>query len=104
MKFQLTYLLKVRDSKYREFLNVLEKSLSNQKPARCSNRVAFQSINDMHVFEYREIWKDKTSLEEHMNSNEFKSLRGAFQLLTFVENFSVESMKLENTTSIQTAK
>jgi quinol monooxygenase YgiN len=97
MEYQLKYNLQVYDSKYREFLNVLENGLNKKKPVKCSNRTAFQSINDIHIFEYMEIWTDIESLKEYINSNEFKSLRGAFQLLTTIKNFSITELKeLEN--------
>lgn len=96
MKYQLKYDLKVHDSKYREFLNVLEGNLNKKRPVDCSGCTAFQSIVDIHIFEYKEVWTDIESLKEYMKSNEFKSLRGAFQLLTLIKNFSItESKELE---------
>ena len=102
MEYQLKYNLQVHDSKYREFLNVLENSLNKQKPVKCSKRAALQSINDMQVFEYIEIWTDIDSLKEYMKSDEFMSLRGAFQLLSLIKNFSVtESIELEKSVLLQ---
>ena len=102
MEYQLKYNLQVYDSKYREFLNVIENSLNKQKPDKCSKRTAFQSINDMHIFEYMEIWTDIERLNDYMESNEFKSLRGAFQLLSLIKNFSVtESIELEKSILLQ---
>ena len=96
MKYYLKYHVKVHDSKYREFLNVLENMLSKQKSAKCESRMAFQSISDIHIFEYMEEWSDKASLKEYLKFNEFKSLQGAFELLTVVKNFSItESIELE---------
>ena len=102
MKYHLKYHLKVYDSKYREFLNVIDNSLSKQKPVNCISRSAFQSINDMHLFEYIQEWTDLERLKEYLKSNEFKSLLGAFQLLTTIENFSItESKELEKTSLFQ---
>ena len=105
MEYQLKYNLQVHDSKYREFLNVLENSLNKPKPVKCSKRAALQSINDMQVFEYIEIWTDIGSLKEYMKSDEFMSLRGAFQLLSLIKNFSVtESIELEESTLLHDAQ
>ena len=96
MEYQLKYLLKVHDPKYREFLNVLESSLNKPKLVKCTKRTAFQSIIDIHIFEYKEVWTDIESLKEYMNSDEFMSMRGAFQLLTRIKDFSItESKELE---------
>lgn len=99
MKYHLKYHLRVHDSKYREFLNVVENVLNKQKPANCTKRMVFQSIDDMHFFEYMEAWSDITFLKEYLNSNEFKSLQGAFELLTVVKNFSI-SKSIELTQSV----
>ena len=102
MIYNLKYNLKVYDSKYREFLNVLDNCLNKQKPANCFNRSAFQSITDMHEFEYLEVWTDLESMKEYMRSNDFMSLQGAFQLLTAIENFSItESKELEKSKLLQ---
>ena len=102
MKYYLKYHVQVHDSKYREFLNVLENILNKQKSAKCESRMAFQSINDMHIFEYMEEWSDRASLKEYLNLNEFKSLQGAFELLTIVKNFSItESKELEKSAFLQ---
>ena len=99
MKYYLKYHVKVHDSKYREFLNVVENISNKHKPDKCSSRMAFQSIDDMHIFEYVEVWKERECLKEYLNSNEFKSLQGAFELLTVVKNFSItESIELEKST------
>ena len=105
MSYQLNYNLKVHDSKYREFLNVLENSLSKPKPYKCSGRVALQSITDMHIFEYKEIWTDIESLKAYVKSNEFLSLQGAFQLLTQIKNFKITELKeLEKSSLFQNNK
>lgn len=96
MNYHLKYKLNVYDSKYREFLNVLDNSLSKEKPVKCNYRTAFQSVNEMHLFEYTEVWTDLEKLKEYINSNEFKSLLGAFQLLTTINDFSItENIKIE---------
>ena len=96
MEFQIKYILQVHDSKYREFLNVLEKSLDKQKPLKCVSRSATQSISDIHIFEYQEIWTDIKCLKEYMRTDDFMSLKGAFQLLTSIKNFIiVESIDIK---------
>ena len=96
MEYQLKYTLEVLDSKYREFLNVLERKSTKEKPNKCTQRKALQSISDMNMFEYLEVWTNKESLEEYLQSNDFKSLQGAFQLLTSVKKFAItESSEIE---------
>ena len=98
MEYQLKYQLKVHDSKYRELLNILESNCNKQKPDKCTTRIALQSINDMNIFEYFEVWANIESLKEYMNTNEFKSLLGAFQLLTLIKDFSItKSISQEET-------
>ena len=97
VKYQLKYRLKVHDSKYRELLNVLERKMRKPPWGELTDCTAFQAINDMHIFEYLEVWTELESLKKYLNSDEFKSIDGAFQLLTIIEDFSItESVELEN--------
>ena len=105
MEYQLKYHVKVYDSKYREFLNVLENILDKQEPVGCHDRMAFQSINDIHVFEYKEVWIDINYLKKYIKSNEFMSLQGAFELLTLIKKFSItESIEIDKSTLIDNPK
>lgn len=85
MQFDLT----VRNSKYRELLNILERELSREIPYGCQERKVLQSLDDMNVFNFKLLWHDHTSMNTYLNSHDFKVLNGGLTTLCDKLEFEV---------------
>lgn len=85
MQFDLT----VRNSKYRELLNILERELARKIPQGCQEREVLQSLDNMNAFNFKLHWHDHSSMHSYLNSNEFKVLNGGLTTLCDKLEFEV---------------
>ncbi len=87
--YRLQFMVQVSSSKYREFVNLMEKEIQ-LKPMGCTHKMIGQSLDDSNVFDYSIHWSSYNNLEEHINSVEFRSLMGAVKVLTSIWKVHVE--------------
>ena len=88
--YQLQFVIHVESSKYREFMNLMTKQLKREKPYGCIDCMICQSIEDNNVFNYTEKWVYLDNLQQHLNSSNFKALKGALKLLTDIRQSHVQ--------------
>ena len=94
--YSLQFIIQVSGTKYREFMNFMEKQLAIDKPDGCTSRLISQSIVDNNVFDYTEHWSNMKSLELHLNSESFQSLNGALKVLTTIQDLRIrECIEIE---------
>ena len=92
-KYQLQFIIHVESSKYREFMNLMEKRIKLNKPYGCTSRMVCQSIEDNNVFDYTENWSDLDNLQLYLQSSNFKALNGAIKLLTNIRHSHLQVCK-----------
>ena len=92
-KYQLQFIIHVEGSKYREFMNLMEKQVKLTKPFGCTSRMISQSIEDNNVFDYTENWSDLDDLQLYLQSSDFKTLNGAIKLLTNIRHSHLQVCK-----------
>lgn len=79
--YRLQFTVQVNGSKYREFLNLMQKEIDKPKLKGCNMRKLSQSVSNMNEFNYTEEWTDLSLLRGNLATPEFGTIKGAVKVL-----------------------
>jgi len=78
----LEILAKIQPNKRYEFLQTFElMTQSNRKASDCIRQTLFEKSNEPNSFLWIEDWKNSESLESYRQTDKFRSLLGAIDVL-----------------------
>jgi quinol monooxygenase YgiN len=78
----LEILIKIQPEKRFEFLQTFELLIQQKnKHQDCIEQTLFEKAGEPNVFVWQEDWKDETSLKAYRQTERFRSLLGAIEVL-----------------------
>lgn len=99
-KFNVNISIRVVGSKYRELMNILERELLKEMPATCLDKDLFQSVDDLNMIIYKEVWSNLDNLKSSLKSTRFELVRGAVKSLAESWELEIfEAIEFENAIS-----
>lgn len=77
--------IRIRPEKRTEFLQMREMLGGKEKPSCCVDQKCYEEVDGSNSFLWSERWTGRSPLEKYMDSDEFRVILGAIEVLGTLE-------------------
>jgi quinol monooxygenase YgiN len=87
-------LVKVSPDKRQEFLHTFNLlTRADHRSRHCIGQCLFEDVGETNCFLWSEVWNDSKTMETHLNTDRFRSLLGAIDVLGTLEEMHKVTFK-----------